>query len=174
MTMRDEAPTAEFPQPIPDDEADRLAALRAMNLLDTEAESVFDDIVEIARYVCGVPISLVSLVDSNRQWFKSIRGLEATGTSREVSFCAHAIMEPDEVMIIPDATDDPVFANNALVTGTPNIRFYAGMPLRAAGGEAVGTLCVIDVVPRDITEEQLTALRQLARVAEAVMQLRVA
>ncbi len=148
--------------PLPDTEDDKLAALRDCEILDTPPEADFDDLTQLAAHICGVPIAAVSLIDRDRQWFKSILGLDATETSRGVSFCAHTILQPD-VMIVPDAIADRRFFDNALVTGEPNIRFYAGAPLITAEGHALGSLCVIDRVPRQLTEAQESALRVLSR-----------
>lgn len=156
---------------IPSDESERLAALRSTHILDTPAESGFDELVELAVTICDTPIALVSLVDEHRQWFKARVGLDATETPREVAFCAHAILDV-EPFVVPDARVDPRFADNPLVTGAPNVVFYAGMPLTAGGGSALGTLCVIDRVPRELTEAQLRALRVLGRAASAQLEAR--
>ena len=150
--------------PLPDTEHARLAALQECQVLDTEPEDAYDDIVRLAAHICGVPIAAISLVDAGRQWFKSIVGLDVRETSRDLSFCAHAILQP-HVLVVPDACADARFADNALVTGTPNIRFYAGAPLVTDDGHALGSLCVIDSVARQITPEQQAALRLLARQA---------
>lgn len=147
----------------PEREAARLAALRKYRLLDTPPEQVYDDIVRLARSICGVPIALISLVDANRQWFKAKAGLDACETPRDVSFCTHALENTEGPLIVPNATQDPRFASNPLVTSEPHIRFYAGVPLVDADGMALGTLCVIDRVPRTLNEEQLAALHALAR-----------
>lgn len=151
---------------IPDDESARLQALRRLALLDTGAEERFDRLTRLARFVFDVPITLVSLVDSNRQWFKSRQGLDACETPRSISFCGHAILA-DDIFYIPNALEDPRFADNPLVTGPPNIRAYAGAPLKDAEGHRVGTLCIIDDRPRDFSEEQLARLRDLADSVEA-------
>jgi len=157
--------------PIPPKEAARLEALRRYHILDTVPEEAFDDLTFLAAYVCGTPIALVSFVDQNRQWFKSNVGLTATETSRDVSFCAHAI-DGRDLFIVRDALADDRFAANPLVLGEPNIRFYAGAPLISPEGHALGTLCVIDNVPRDLTEEQKQALRALGRRVIAQLELR--
>jgi hypothetical protein len=150
-------------------ERERLATLNDYQVLDTEAQSSYDDITKIASYIAQTPIALISLVDRKRQWFKSRLGLDAPETSRQISFCTHAIETPDVTFIVKDAAEDPRFANNPLVTGDPNIRFYAGAPLVTPEGFAVGTLCVIDRKPRELDATQLDALKSLARMV--VMQL---
>ena len=159
------------PAPIPQNEAARLAALREFQILDTEAEEEFDDIVELASQLCEVPISLVTFVDEKRQWFKAKRGLEISETHREVAFCSHAIHQKD-LMVVPDAFNDERFRDNPLVTNEPNIRFYAGMPLVTDDGLALGTLCVIDRKPRTLTPQQILALRVLAKNVVALLKLR--
>lgn len=150
---------------LPPDERTRLETLRALNLLDTAPEERFDRLTRLARRMFGVPISLVSLVDSDRQWFKSIQGLDATETPREISFCGHAILG-DEILMVPDALEDDRFADNPLVVDAPNIRFYAGCPLKVHNGSKLGTLCIIDREPREFDEEDLGLLRDLATMAE--------
>ncbi|MBE9112345.1 GAF domain-containing protein [Nodosilinea sp. LEGE 07298] len=153
---------------IPSQEADRIEALRQYKILDTPAEHSYDDITSLAAYICDVPIALISLVDAERQWFKSAVGLVARETSRDVSFCAHAILRSG-VMIVKDAAEDERFADNPLVTGEPGIRFYAGVPLISPGGHPLGTLCVIDRKPRTLNDYQIKTLEALAR--QVVMQL---
>lgn len=152
--------------PIPANEARRLAALQALALLDTPAEERFDRITRTAQRVFNVPIAVISLVDVNRQWFKSCQGLDSSETPRDISFCAHTIMS-DSVLVIPDATLDPRFVDNPLVTGDPYIRFYAGHPLAGPGGENVGTLCLIDRQPRQMTAADLDTLHDLAMWAQS-------
>ena len=157
--------------PIPANESDRIANLRLYNILDTLPELEFDDITKLAAQVCNAPIALISLVDEDRQWFKSRVGLESSQTSRDSSFCAHAIHHSSPT-IVPDALLDDRFSDNELVTGAPKIRFYAGVPLTTPEGLAVGTLCVIDQAPRSLTDEQQASLQSLSRLVLAQMQLR--
>lgn len=158
--------------PLPANEAERLAALRSYGLLDTPAEAAFDDIVQLAAYICSTPISLLSLVDADRQWFKARHGLDVVETPRDLSFCAHAILQPGELLLVPDAPQDRRFADNQLVTGAPHIHFYAGMPLTTPGGHALGSLCVIDRQPRQLSAAQLDALQMLARQVGALLEVR--
>jgi len=157
--------------PLPPDETERLAALREAEILDTLPESAFDDLTQLAAHICGTPIALVSLIDEHRQWFKAKVGLEPPETSREVAFCAHAILQSD-VFIIPDAHEDERFFDNPLVTGPPGVRFYAGAPLTTRDRRNVGTLCVIDRAPRTLDEAQRFALAALARQVAAQIDLR--
>ncbi len=154
-----------IPPVTPDDEARRLAALRALRILDTPAEERFDRITRTARRLFGVPIALISLVDGDRQWFKSCQGLGVNETDRSVSFCGHAILQ-DKPMVVSDASGDPRFHDNPLVTGDPKIRFYAGCPLRSPDGAKLGTLCLIGREPRTLTAEEVVALQDLAAWAE--------
>ncbi len=158
------------PAPLPDNENERLAVLRRLNILDTAPEAVFDEIVALASQICGTPCSLVSLIDADRQWFKANKGLDVAETPRDVAFCAHAILS-GEIMIVEDAHADDRFADNPLVTELPKIRFYAGMPLTIEEDINVGTLCVIDQKPRQLSEEQLSALKVLGRAAIAHIRL---
>ena len=157
--------------PTPHNEAARLQALRQYNILDTVPEEAFDDLTFLAAHVCKTPIALVSFIDKDRQWFKSNIGMTASETSRDISFCSHALMQRD-LFIVRDALADDRFATNPLVLQEPNIRFYAGAPLITPEGEALGTLCVIDTVPRDLTEEQKEALRALSRRVITQLELR--
>ena len=148
--------------PIPQRESKRLKVLWQYDVLDTVPEEVFDDLTELAARICEASIALISLVDEKRQWFKSKVGVTVSETSRDLSFCAYAITQSD-LFIVPDATQDKRFANNPLVTSDPKIRFYAGAPLITPDGHALGTLCVIDKVPRDLRPDQKRALSILAR-----------
>lgn len=158
--------------PVPDDESLRLAALWRYRILDTVSEPLYDDITRLAAQVCQTPIALVSFVDQKRQWLKWCYGLGASDTPRDISFCAHAIMSR-ELFVVEDATCDPRFAEHPLVTGEPGIRFYAAAPLLGSEGRALGTLCVIDRQPRQLTREQQDALRILARQVVSQMELRL-
>lgn len=159
------------PAPLPPGEAQRLAALHDCALLDTLPEKCFDDLTELAALICGTPIALISLVDAERQWFKSKVGTDATETPRDVAFCSHVILHPD-VMVVSDTLQDERFRGNPLVTGSPGIRFYAGAPLEIDDGQRLGTLCVIDTVPRELSEVQRDALAALARQVVAQIELR--
>lgn len=157
--------------PTPKNEKKRLQVLWQYDILDTVPERVFDDLTELAATICEAPIALITLVDENRQWFKSRLGITANETSRDVSFCGHAIME-DKLFIVPDAVHDQRFARNPLVLGDPKIRFYAGAPLVTPDGHALGTLCVIDKVPRTLRPEQKRALEILSRHVMTQLELR--
>lgn len=155
----------------PDNEAERLRALLELRILDTPREKFFDDLAFLAAHVCDTPIALVSFVDGSRQWFKARVGLETTETPRDVAFCAHAILG-DDIFEVPDSLEDERFAYNPLVTGSPNIRFYAGAPLLTSDGFAFGTVCAIDREPRLLTDEQREALRTLSRLIIAELERR--
>jgi len=157
--------------PTIDHEKKRLKVLWQYEVLDTVPEALFDDLTELAARICEAPIALISLVDEKRQWFKSRVGISVRETSRDVSFCAHAIKQSD-LFIVPDATKDERFAHNPLVTSDPKIRFYAGAPLITPDGYALGTLCIIDKVPRDLRPEQKQALGILARHVVSQLELR--
>ena len=166
-----EHPSARMKAPIPDNEAQRLAALKEYRILDTAAERPYDDITTLAAYLCRVPIAMISLVDESRQWFKSKLGLNEQETPRDVAFCAHAILQT-EPLIVRDALKDMRFADSALVTRSPHIRFYAGFPLSSPEGFALGTLCAIDRKPRQLSAEQKAAMQALARQVMALLELR--
>ncbi len=157
---------------LPADEPARLAALRATEILDTPPEQEFDDTARLAAHICGTPIALVTLVDEHRQWFKSHVGIPLTETPRDVSFCAHALLNPHEPLVVPDTTADARFADNQFVVAAPHVRFYAGMPLLNGEGHALGTLCVVDQTRHDLTPMQLDALRALARHVQALLEIR--
>lgn len=150
---------------LPADERTRLETLLSLNLLDTAPEERFDRLTRLAKRLFDVPISLVSIVDSDRQWFKSSQGLDAKQTPRDISFCGHSILGND-IFIIPNALQDERFADNPLVTDEPNIRFYAGCPLTVKNGSKLGTLCVIDNKPREFSEEDRSLLKDLAVMVE--------
>ncbi len=155
----------------PSNESERLRTLKLLKILNTDAEEDFDDLTRLAAQICGVPISAVSLIDTNRQWFKSKVGLSVSETPRDAAFCAHTILK-NELFIVPNAANDERFAKNPLVTGDPNIRFYAGAPLVTEEGHALGSLCVIDTVPRELRSEQKEALVSLARQTMNLISLR--
>jgi len=157
--------------PITIDEQKRIKALYDYEILDTEAEKSFDDLTLLASEICETPIALISLIDPKRQWFKSSVGLDAFETERDIAFCAHAIHE-HKILEIPDALEDKRFADNPLVTGTPNIRFYAGAPLITPDGFAIGTLCAISDKPKKLNSHQLKSLEILSREVITQMELR--
>jgi len=157
--------------PRPDNEAVRLAALKEYHILDTVAEQAYDDITALAAYLCGVPIAMISLVDESRQWFKSRLGLNEKETPRDVAFCAHAILQ-SEPLIVRDALKDTRFADSALVTRSPHIRFYAGFPLASPEGFALGTLCAIARNPQRLRPEQKRLMQALSRQVMALLELR--
>lgn len=150
---------------IPANEAERLKELRSLGLLDSAGEERFDRITRLAQRLFGVSMVLVSIVDEDRQWFKSRVGLDASETPRDISFCGHAILG-DDVLIVPDATKDGRFSDNPFVVGSPDVRFYAGCPIAGPGGSKLGTLCLIDQLPRELSSEELQSLRDLAEMVE--------
>ncbi|RMN23876.1 Circadian input kinase A / Phytochrome-like protein [Pseudomonas coronafaciens pv. zizaniae] len=164
---------AHSPAPLPANEEDRVLSLEHLNVLDSLPERDFDDIVLLATTLCDAPIALVSLIDRERQWFKACIGLDVRETHRDLAFCAHAILQPDDVMVVEDATTDPRFRESPLVLGPPYIKFYAGAPIRTEDGHALGTVCVIDIWPRVLTEQQRLALQALARQTGALLENRL-
>ncbi len=157
--------------PIPENEAERLQAVRDYQILDTLPEQAFDDATILASQICNAPIALISIVDHDRQWFKSKVGLSVSETKRDISFCAHALQD-SSMLVVPDTHADERFAGNPLVTGNPHIRFYAGAPLISSKGHSLGTLCVIDHRPRELTPEQLRSLEALSRQVMGQLELR--
>jgi len=150
----------------------RLEALRQYGIMDTPPEEEFENITSLASRICGTPMSLITLLDDQRQWFKSAIGIDLKETPIEYAFCAHAIKNPSELTVVPDSRKDERFANNPFVTGEPHIVFYAGMPLVDEWGFALGSLCVLDVQEQTLTPFQLTALKQLAKQVVALLQLK--
>lgn len=155
----------------PSNETARLAALEKYAILDTDPEQCFDDLTLLASFICKTPIALISLVDGERQWFKSRVGTAVTETPREIAFCSTAILQSD-VMVVPDALKDDRFRHNPLVVSEPHIRFYAGAPLITEEGYALGTLCVVDQSPRDLAANEREALKALSRLILAQLEFR--
>jgi len=155
----------------PANEEARLIALDKYAILDTDPEQSFDDLTLLASFVCKTPIALISLIDEDRQWFKSRVGMDASETSRDIAFCSTAILQSD-VFVVPDALKDERFRDNPLVISDPHVRFYAGAPLINEDGYALGTLCVVDRTPRDLAPEQEAALRALSRLVLAQLEFR--
>lgn len=165
-------PTLVSADAVADPEFARQRALDGLRLTDSLPEPAYDAVVRIASAVCGVPISLISLIDRDRQWFKARLGLDVQETPRSMAFCDHAIRTPDALLEVPDAALDARFRENPLVTGPPNVRFYAGMPLVDSGGHALGTLCVLDEVPRHLDDAQRDALMALADIVRELLESR--
>jgi GAF domain-containing protein len=166
--------TAMKPAPLPPDEVARLNALKRYRLLNSLPEQVYDDITKLASEICGTPIAMLNLIDENRQWTKAGHGIKATEMPREQSFCAYAILDPSEVMIVPDARYDERFFDNPLVKGEPFVAFYAGMPILNSEGFAFGTLCLVDSRPRELSEHKLELLKALAKLVQTNFDLRFA
>jgi GAF domain-containing protein len=159
------------PKLIQNNDAARVAALQKYDILDTEPEKAFDDLALLASFICKTPIAWISLIDEDRQWFKSKVGVSISETPRDIAFCNVAIQQPD-VFVVPDTLQDERFRNNPLVVSDPRIRFYAGAPLVSEEGYALGTLCVVDRTPREFTTEQQEALKALTRLVLAQMEFR--
>ncbi len=157
--------------PLPQNESERLQALRNFEILDTESEEIFDELTELAAEICETPIVLISLIDKDRQWFKSSHGLDCRETPRDLAFCAHAILQ-DELFEIQDSFNDARFFDNPLAMDAPHVRFYAGMPLKTSEGLNIGTLCAIDSQPRILTDFQKRALNIIAKQVMCQMELR--
>ncbi|HXE34394.1 MAG TPA: GAF domain-containing protein [Verrucomicrobiae bacterium] len=155
----------------PLNEPARLAALERYAILDTDPEDSFDDLTRLASFICKTPVALISLIDDNRQWFKSRVGVAVSETPREVAFCSTAILQ-SEIFVVPDALQDERFRNNPFVVADPHIRFYAGAPLINEDGYALGTICIVDQTPRELTPEQRDALKTLSRLVLAQMEFR--
>jgi sigma-B regulation protein RsbU (phosphoserine phosphatase) len=153
------------PAPIPTDESDRLSELKALNILDTPREPRFDRITELVADVFGVPMVFLTLVDGDRQWFKSTYGINVEATPRDVGFCAHAMLEP-QPMVVPNATKDVRFADNPFVTGEFHLRFYAGVPLHGPKGKGIGALALVDTEPREFSPKQVGQLEKFAAIVE--------
>ncbi|MDW5290247.1 GAF domain-containing sensor histidine kinase [Formosa sp. PL04] len=161
-----------IPAKLPYNETERLDVLNSLKILDTVAEDDYDNLTELASFICGTPISLISLIDKDRQWFKSKKGLTACETSRDISFCAHAILEPLDILEVPDARHDIRFIDNPLIKLETPVIFYAGIPLKTEQGIPLGTLCVIDNKPNSLTREQKNALKKLGKQVERLLLLR--
>lgn len=158
--------------PLPENEEMRLEELRSLDILDTLPEEAYDAVTYLASRICDTPIALISLLDESRQWFKSRHGVDLPELPRQLSFCAHAILEPESMLIVTDASSDERFAGNPLIDGPSPMRFYAGAPLVTKRGHALGTLCVIDERPRTLTPEQQKSLEALSKQVTALLELR--
>lgn len=154
-------------------ELKRIQELRSLNILDTPSEKDYDDLVDLAALICGCPISLLTFIDHNRQWFKARKGLDVCQTARDASICSYAIQQ-DDVFVVENLLNDSRFSNLPIVTGSVQVRFYAGAPIISPGGEKMGTLCVIDRRPRTMLPQHADALKKLARQASRLLELRVA
>ncbi|GAB3702497.1 hypothetical protein GCM10027592_31980 [Spirosoma flavus] len=154
------------------EESNRLVALRSYDILDSLPEQDYDDLTMLASEICQTPISLISLIDDKRQWFKSNRGLDIRETPREFAFCTHGILNPYEILIVPDSREDERFTGNPLVEGEPHVIFYAGVPLVNEDGYPLGSLCVIDNEPKELTQRQLALLKILGRQVVHLLELR--
>ncbi len=173
LPVRDHCPRSMSNMPVPTTlHSERRAALQRMDVLDTPEERAYDDITRMAADIFGTPMALISLLPGDRQWFKSRVGIRQHEMPSEYAFCEHAVRSPDDILMVPDARKDARFSANPLVTGYPNIRFYAGAPLVTSGGHAVGTLCVLDTAPRDIDGAQLEQLRFLAQQVVTMLEAR--
>ncbi len=171
MTASQEPRPGHAPAPHPPDEAERLRALQSLSILDTPPEEGYDELIALASFICGVPIAFIGLMDHDRLWFKARRGLAAAESPRDLAFCGYTILQSD-IFVVADTNADPRFAGNPFVTGEPHIRFYAGVPLRTPAGHNVGTLCVVDTKPRQLSTQQREALIILARQAAALLEMR--
>jgi signal transduction histidine kinase len=158
--------------PLPGNEAERLSELYSYDILDTLPDDDYDHITRIASEICDTPIALIGLIDADRQWYKSQQGLKGSESSRDLSFCSHAILNPDEIMVVPNSSMDERFADNPNVLGEPHVVFYAGVPLVSENGFSLGTLCVVDNKPKTLTESQKQSLRALGRQVVVLMDLR--
>jgi diguanylate cyclase (GGDEF)-like protein len=158
--------------PVPANELERLDALRALAILDTDDEQLYDDVVHLASALCHAPVAIINFIDADRQWGKAIIGLDGSEAPREHSFCSRAILDPDALFVVPDTHADPEWAHNPMVTGDADVRFYAGAPIVTSAGHALGTVCIADHVTREFTHTQREALKVLARQTAALLELR--
>ena len=156
--------------PLPPNEEQRLARLRGLGVLDTLPQKAFDDISALAQVICGTPVALITLIDRDRQWFKSRIGVDETETARELAFCSHAILDQDKVMVVENMVQDERFHDHPLVTGPTNVRFYAGAPIVTADGFALGTVCVVDQMARQLHSVQLDALSRLSALVATLLE----